>query len=480
VKRSRQLILLGLIMAGLFGTYAYLKHRPAAPTSPAPQPSARPEISLTKLDQAKINKLVFKSAQGSLTLVKQKGVWRSEPAPPYKLNQDQIATAASTFAALNATEIIDRAPRDLGQYGLAPPAATVTVYSAGAAAPLTLQLGDQTPTGYDYYAGRQGNPRVYSISGADGGRFRLSLPDLRNEDPLPRIDPQQCQSFKLIRAGQPPMEITENPQRDKSGADYGMNDWVLVQPYQEPLTVNIDYFSKEVLPVLEGLDREEYIADRPADLARYGLARPRYELIVTDKTGLKLHLLIGKEHNADSLYAKTPDAPAVFTVNRDLQSVLDLKPFQLVNRLAYIINIDQVDKIEVEGGGQKQTFTLTRKIKKARSKKEQDETITTYRQAGKTIKEDVFKTFYRSLIGLAFEGDHPGKLTQENPAVKTTFYLNRGKTRVYRINYVSYNNDFYAVFRNGHSEFLVSKDQVNAMLKDFKALARGKLKARSW
>jgi hypothetical protein len=479
MKRTRQLLLLGAVMAGLFGTYAYLKQRPVAPTSPAPQPSTRPEISLSKLDQAKINKLVFKSAQGSLTLVKQKDVWRSEPAPPYQLNQDQITTAASTFAVLKATEIIDPAPRDLGQYGLATPAITVTVYSAGAA-PLTLQLGDQTPTGYDYYARRLGDPCVYVISGADGGRFRLSLTDLRSEDPLPRIDSQQCQSFKLVRSGQPAVEITENPQRDKSGADYGMSDLILVQPYREQLTVNIDYFSKEVLPALEGLDRQEYIADRPANLARYGLARPRYELIVTDKTGPKLHLLIGKAHNADSLYAKTPDAPAVFTVNRDLQSVLDLKPFQLVNRLAYIINIDQVDKIEVEGGGQKQTFTLTRKIKKARSKKEQDETITTYRQAGKTIKEDVFKTFYRSLIGLAFEGDYPGKLTQENPAVKTTFYLNRGKTRVYRINYVSYNNDFYAVFRNGHSEFLVSKDQVNAMLKDFKALARGKLKARSW
>jgi hypothetical protein len=477
VKRHRQLLLLGIIMVGLLGAYFFLKQKPLTKTPAAPAASAKPAIVLAQLDQAQINKLVIKSPKGNLTFVKQPGGWQSEPAQPYELDQDRIITTVSTFTALTATELIDGQPDDLRQYGLAQPAVTVTVYTAGKTGSVTVHLGDLTPLGSNYYAQREGDPKVYTISGADGGRFLFTLNDLRNRE-LPRVDLEQCRYFKLIRPGQPPVEITENPKRDKTGTDYGMNNWILVQPYQETLTVDVEKFGQTILPALQGLEKQEYIADQPASLAPYGLDRPRYELIVKDKAGQTLHLLIGKERDSDYFYAKTPEAPAVFTISNSILPALSVKPFELVNRLGYIINIDTVDKITVAAGGLSQTFTLSRKVKKARSKQEQDETVTTYRMGGKPVKEDVFKTFYRSLIGLAFEGDHPGAPPETNPAVKTIFYLNQGTPRVYRINYVSYNHDFYAVFRNGHSEFLISKDQVNAMLKDLKALARGKLKAR--
>jgi hypothetical protein len=478
VKRPHQLLLLGVILAGLLGTYFFLKQKPLTPTPVTPAASARPEIVLARLDQDKINKLVLKSAKANLTLVKQNGVWQTEPAQPFKLNQAQIETAVSTFVALDATEVIDPQPRDLQQYGLTQPAVIVTVYSEAQTEPFTLSLGDLMPAGNDYYALRQDDPKVYAVSVADGGRFMFSANDLRNREELPRVDLEQCQSFKLIRPGQPTVEIVANPARDQTGADYGLNNWIMVQPYQEPVTINIDKFSRELLPTLNGLDRQEYIADRPADLTQYGLDHPRSELIVKDKPGKTLHLLIGKEHDSNSFYAKTPEAPEIFTITQTILPVLTIKPFELVNQLSYIINIDTVDKIEIAVGGVKQTITLSRKVKKARSKKEQDETVTTYRVGGKPIKEDVFKTFYRSLIGLTFEGDHPGTLAESNPAIRATFYLNQGKVRVYRFNYVAYNNDFYAIFRNGHSEFLISKDQVAGMVKDFQALTQGKLKAR--
>jgi hypothetical protein len=470
VKRSYQLLLLCVILVGLLGAYFFLKQKPFAKTPAAPVASASPEIVLARMDQAKINKLVFKSTKGNLTLVKQNGVWQSEPAQPYELNQAQIETTASVFTTLNAAEVIDPHPHDLQQYGLTQPTVTVTVYNAGKTDPFRLSLGDLTPSGGNYYARRQGDPKVYAIFGTDGGHFMISLNDLRNRN-LPQVDLQKCQSFQLIRPGQPPVEIVENPERDVSGADYGMSNWILMQPYHEPLTVNVDKFGKEILPRLEGLERQEYIADHPQNLAQYGLDHPRYELVVKDKAGKTLHLLIGKNRDADYFYAKTPDDPAVFTITKNLATVLDVKPFQLVDRLAYIVNIDTVDKIEITAGGLKQTIMLSRKGK-------QDEPVTTYRVGGKTVKEDVFKTFYRSLIGLSFEGELPGKVTETNPAVQTTFYLNKGKIRVYRINYVSYNKDFYAIFRNGQTEFLISKDQVARMVKDFQALVHGKLKAR--
>jgi hypothetical protein len=479
MKHGQNLLILLIILVGLLGTYFYLKHQPAKKAVPPVAAKTKAPVLLAKLDQTKIAKLVFKSAKGTLTLIKQKSVWQSEPGNPDALDQTQIETTASTFAGLAAVDIIDRKPRDLQQYGLAQPSVTVTVYAASETKLLTVLLGDQTPTGYNYYAQRQGDPTVYSIAGSDGGRFNLSLNELRDRS-LPQIDPQQWEYFKLLRPGQRPIEVKLNPGRDKTGADYGLSNWVMVQPYQEPLAINVDQFTKEILPELQGLEKQEYVDDHPADLARYGLNPPRYDLLVKDHAGQTLHLLIGKERDADYFYAKTPDSPAVFTLSKGLNTVLATTPFQLVSKLGYLVNIDTVAKIAVASDTKKYQFTLTRKVKKARSKQEQDETVTTYRMDGKPVKEPVFKTFYRSLIGLSFEGDHQKQLSETNPEVQVTFYLNQGKTRVNRISFVAYNPEFDAVFHNGHSDFLISKDQIKVMLADLEALAQGKLKARDF
>jgi hypothetical protein len=44
------------------------------------------------------------------------------------------------------------------------------------------------------------------------------------------------------------------------------------------------------------------------------------------------------------------------------------------------------------------------------------------------------------------------------------------------INYVPYDDDFYAVFIDGESEFAVNKPMVQKMLTDIEALYRGEFK----
>jgi hypothetical protein len=153
---------------------------------------------------------------------------------------------------------------------------------------------------------------------------------------------------------------------------------------------------------------------------------------------------------------------------------LETKPFEIVEKFAYIVNIDDVDKIIVEGRGKTHVITLTRETKKAEKEDEEDEVITTYKVDGEEVEEKPFKKYYQSLIGLLADAENDRQL-EEQPEVKTTFFLNKGSVREVHVNYTPYDNDFYAVFVDGKSEFVISRQQVYSMLDDLEALIRGDL-----
>jgi hypothetical protein len=475
MKRGKTLLILSGLLIALVGTYLFVKNQPAK-EAPAVNTPAPVEITISTLDTGKITKMNIQSDRGVLVFLKKQGSWTTDSGNISGLDQSGIETIAATFGEMNAEELIEKSPQDLEQYGLVKPAVTAeAVLSDGTSR--VIYIGDATPADNGYYAMVKGDPAVYRISGSDGSRFRVSLNDFRDKS-LPVLDYQQCVYFQLVQPGGKTIEIVENSNRSAKEIDYNLSQWQLIQPYQEPLGINIDKFTKDILTNLGSLTIDQYLDDQPKDLSQYGLASPRYRLTVKDKAK-SLELLIGKDYNQDYYYCKLPGANPVFSVSKATLSFLDVKPFELVNRLAYIVNIDTVDKIVIENGGKKHTLSMTRKLKKAATKDQPAEYDVTYRFEGKRVKEDVFKTFYRDVIGLAFESDHPDKIPESNPAVKISFHLNSGKEREYRVSYVPYNTDFYAVFRNGHSEFLISKDQVGQMLDQMELLEKGKLKAHN-
>ncbi|HEY8463698.1 MAG TPA: hypothetical protein VIM29_06735, partial [Bacillota bacterium] len=70
-----------------------------------------------------------------------------------------------------------------------------------------------------------------------------------------------------------------------------------------------------------------------------------------------------------------------------------------------------------------------------------------------------------------FEAENPDPImAPAAPEVKITFYLNSGPVREHHFSFVSFNPDFYAIFRNRRSEFLISKDQVQVMLQELETL----------
>ena len=179
--------------------------------------------------------------------------------------------------------------------------------------------------------------------------------------------------------------------------------------------------------------------------------------------------MIGDEYEDGKVYFKTPGSDSVYGMKKNNTKFLDVTPFELVDKFIYIVNIDYVDKIVVEGLGHK--HTLTERETKPEEEGEEDEVIHTFKINGKEVEDKPFRKVYQSIVGVLADAE-VREGTEGKAEVKAIFYLNKGKNREMHINYVPYDDDFYAVFIDGESEF-ANKPMVQKMLTDIEALCEG-------
>jgi hypothetical protein len=81
------------------------------------------------------------------------------------------------------------------------------------------------------------------------------------------------------------------------------------------------------------------------------------------------------------------------------------------------------------------------------------------------------------VIGILFDAEYSPPLA-EKPEVRFTYNLNVGSRRIYDVSFVPYNVDFYALFVNGKSRFLVNRQQIENTIADLDLLLKGELGRR--
>ena len=160
---------------------------------------------------------------------------------------------------------------------------------------------------------------------------------------------------------------------------------------------------------------------------------------------------------------------AVYAMDKNKLTALYTKPFDLVDKYAYVAAIDDVDQIIVESQGVKNVMTISRVTKPAQNAGDKDEVVTTFKVDGKDVPEDTARDLYMQAISLMVEAENDKKMT-EKPDIKVTFLLNKGEPKVVNLSFCSYNTDFYGFFKNGKSDFLISKAQVQKVIDSLQKL----------
>lgn len=237
-------LLIGLAILAALGGAVWWSER--NPPSTDTKGSEAPKLVTLKEDE--INRIeIARGAEPPTVLQKDKGAWQMTAPKPLRVDTDAIATVASTFAGLNWDRLVDEKPADLNQFGLAQPAVKVTVNGRQ-----TLLIGDEMPTGGNFYAKLDGNPRVFSILSGTKSSLDKGWKDLQDKRLL-TVDDTKLTRVEVLAKGQA-VEFGKNAQ----------NEWQMVKP--RPLRAD-NWAVEELVRKLKDARMDTSVSDADAAAA---------------------------------------------------------------------------------------------------------------------------------------------------------------------------------------------------------------------
>jgi hypothetical protein len=473
-RRSGTLLGVLVVLAALIGAYLLVtRPKPSAPTPAL--------ITLSKGDKDKIVRVTLTDRpEGTLTLVKKDGAWSVQPPVTGALEDVAIDNLLYSFSSLNAERVIAEKPTDLAQYGLAPPRATATgTWEDGTSH--TIFLGDKAPSGSSFYVQVKGDPRVYTAETYTGEHFHWTVKDLLSRTITPAINYDEVTYVKLSEPDGTVIEVRKKEGGEAKSMQLGFGQYVVMRPYRPPRGLDSQK-QDSIIKAAQGVAIADFPDQPLKPLAAYGLDHPRAELITKDKSNT-LDLLFGAPKGTQT-YFSIRGRPGVYLTDTSGLDFLKTKPFDIIDKFAFIPNIEDVDRIDIRSGGTTHTLVLTRTTKKAPAENPpsspnasanaapQETVTTTYTVDGKAAEEDNFKKFYQALIALQVEGE-TARNVPDAPDLSVTFQLNKGDPRTVKVDYAPYNRDFDAVFVNGVGQFALTKGQLAVMRAKLDQLVSG-------
>lgn len=164
------------------------------------------------------------------------------------------------------------------------------------------------------------------------------------EEKILSLDPTHIQSFTL-----------KPREGDAVTCERQGGQWAITAPRKLPADQSA---VNALLSTLTSATVNEVASAHPTDLKDFGLADPAETVLVsTNSNPAKFDLLIGDDTpTSEGVYAQVAGNPRVITLDSYLKTSLDKKPFDLRDKRAVTLNLDQLKTIEVKS--KKDSYTL--------------------------------------------------------------------------------------------------------------------------
>lgn len=404
--------------------------------------------------------ITFSSEGDSGTIKRVNGKWIML-GHSFSLDQETMEILAGDLSSIIPIKAISCKEKDLAEYGLVKPKRIVTAIMINKKEKV-FYLGDKIPTGNGYYVKLKDDPRVFVVESDTGEILNIKINNLIDKS-IPYINSETINYIKIVQYGEPIIELMANENRTSDEIAFGLNGWKLTKPYKGVYSVDLGR-TDNIINGIKNMTLMSFEADTD-NLEKYGLIWPHTEVLLKDKENHILLLSFGKQKDRNSVYVKISNKQGIYSIGREFENLFRITPIGLIERFAFIASIYDVDKVIIKKKDAGNIFEIVKSIHN-----KNDATISvSYRINGKQISKDAGKNFYQKLLGLIFDVDN-NKIVKEKPEVSTIFFLNKGVKRKIIVNYCPYNSEFYAVFRDGKCDFLISKLQVDNMLNELEKL----------
>ena len=297
MRRLRSTFVL-LVLFLAIGGYAWFVERERPPASEADANEQAFDLAAGRITDLTVN-----AANGDVTVLT-----RTEneidwvvTAPVETEADDNAATAiATTLAALEIRRVVEEDPADLAPFGLSEPTVSVT-FATPDGDPLTLAVGDETPTGGEHYAAA--GSRVILVADFVESTLNRTTFELRDRSILEFTGPDVA-------------SLTVEQDGDTLRFAKADNEWSVVAP----LAARADFGLVEAM--IGRLGSGEMVAIESESAAEgalepFGLDTPRLTATV-EVAGESHTLLVGDENPASTVYARDAARDLVFTIDAAL------------------------------------------------------------------------------------------------------------------------------------------------------------------
>lgn len=288
-------IALLVVLGGLTG-YIYFVDANRDPAAADANPQAFVELSAESIEELEIRN----DSDETSRVRRVDGNWQLVEPATADADGGVVGTVTSNLASLEVQRVVDENPADLTQYGLDPARVDVGFRLEDQQGFQHLLVGDQTPTGGDFFAKRPDETRVFLVSSFLDLIFNKSSFDLRDKVIL-RFERGTADGIEI--EGE-----STHLQFAKTGTD-----WRIVAP----IAARADYAAaEELMTRLSSTHMQRIVAEEAGDLGLHGLDQPTMTATVTSGSS-RATLLVGRA-DEDGRFAKDVNRPAVFTVEESL------------------------------------------------------------------------------------------------------------------------------------------------------------------
>ncbi|MCL2462293.1 MAG: DUF4340 domain-containing protein, partial [Defluviitaleaceae bacterium] len=399
--------------------------------------------------------------------------------PSLPVVQDSVDTMVGPCYSLIYYDKLDGGGDTLADYGLDPPQATVDVtYTDGSEA--VIYVGRATP-GQDYYYGMvSGDDSVYLLYNNTAKYLMYGLNDLIDKT-VPAIDYNTLQYVDITQPGKDEIEFgfvgTEAEKQAAIDQYNGAVPLTLMKPWP-----GMGIYGSQFNYIVLGNNSDTNITITLGDLveadanmgevdtAKYGFDDPQLTFRITDATN-DVHLIIGADIPGEDnmAYIMRYGVPVVYKIDKTtISSFFNVNVFGFIDHNVALQNIVQCTGMDIVSQDHSYTSVIDHttvtgtpapvnsdpSATPAATSAPQD--VITATVNGQVIDSDTFRKFYRIVISLSYEDQIPPFTPTGSPEVTITFHLDDGTNIVTQ--YYDYNDDFYAVVKNGENlPFVVSK-----------------------
>lgn len=392
------------------------------------------------------------------------------------LNNTLVGTLANNANGLTTTDLIEENCRELGKFGLDKPEITVDVtYESGSET--KFYIGDEAPTGSDYYVLVDGSNTVYTVRSSALTNYSKSAVEFMEktvleapaDDQYPAIDKLTIEredlDYNIV------LELDEKDKDDKfSGGTSATH--IMTEPIEAYLSVER---STDITNGMFGLSAADIysVHCKESDIAAAGLSEPFCTVTMECGDGKDYVLLLSEpfthSEHGKCCYAMLKDSNTIYIVKTDNAKWATVQPVDIASKIFIASYVWNIDKLSVNAGGDSKDFSIER-IDPEVEKSSLSSADFKVMMNGSEYDSERYRKFYSYLISasaedFAFEEEYPG----DDP-MAVIEYNDTHSGKKTKIEFFSHTNLNALIAVDGKCKFLISKSYVTTLIDNIKRL----------